>query len=77
MIHLLNDSVNSIILGNGLTDPCRSKRTAFLLSQVGELASARFAERTREESAQLESLLARLAGAHALDADLHRDVSGE
>lgn len=29
-------------------DPSRSKRTAFLLSQLGALASARFAERTRE-----------------------------
>jgi DNA-binding MarR family transcriptional regulator len=29
-------------------DPARSKRTAFLLSQLGALASARFAERTRE-----------------------------
>jgi DNA-binding MarR family transcriptional regulator len=31
-----------------LPDPARSKRTAFLLSQLGALASARFAERTRE-----------------------------
>lgn len=29
-------------------DPSRSKRAAFLLSQLGALASARFAERTRE-----------------------------
>jgi len=29
-------------------DPPRPKRTAFLLSQLGALASARFAERTRE-----------------------------
>jgi DNA-binding MarR family transcriptional regulator len=29
-------------------DPSRSKRTAFLLAQLGALASARFAERTRE-----------------------------
>jgi DNA-binding MarR family transcriptional regulator len=29
-------------------DPSRSKRTVFLLSQLGALASARFAERTRE-----------------------------
>ena len=29
-------------------DPSRPKRTAFLLSQLGALASARFAERTRE-----------------------------
>lgn len=28
-------------------DPARSQRTAFLLSQLGALASARFAERTR------------------------------
>ena len=151
--------------------PPRSKRTAFLLSQLGALASARFAERTRElgltpsdagvlrllgrnpglsqrsladrlgavpsrvvplidsletrglvtrvrsradrrnyelrltaegtkvlgslrgiaeqqeaellapltseQSAQLGSLLARLASAHALDTDLHRDTNGE
>jgi len=31
-----------------LQHPPRSKRTAFLLSQLGALASARFAERTRE-----------------------------
>ena len=30
------------------TDPPRPKRTAFLLSQLGALASARFAEHTRE-----------------------------
>ncbi len=29
-------------------DPSRPKRTAFLLSQLGALAAARFAERTRE-----------------------------
>src|SRR6476646_7784052 len=29
-------------------DPSRSTRTAFLLSQLGALASARFAERTRD-----------------------------
>jgi DNA-binding MarR family transcriptional regulator len=29
-------------------EPARSQRTAFLLSQLGALASARFAERTRE-----------------------------
>jgi hypothetical protein len=116
------------------TDPPRPKRTAFLLSQLGALASARFAERTRElgltpsdagvlrllgrspglsqrsladrlgavpkvlgalrgiaerheaellapltseQSAQLGILLARLASAHALDTDLHRDTRPE
>ena len=135
-------------------DPPRPKRTAFLLSQLGALASARFAERTRElgltpsdagvlrllgrspvvplidsletrglvarvrssadrrnyelrltaegtkvlgalrgiaerheaellapltseQSAQLGILLARLASAHALDTDLHRDTRPE
>jgi DNA-binding MarR family transcriptional regulator len=32
---------------------------------------------TSEQSAQLGNLLARLAGAHALDVDLHRDVGRE
>ena len=32
---------------------------------------------TSEQSEQLGSLLARLAGAHALDVDLHRDIGRE
>src|SRR6476620_9073632 len=146
MIHSMNDSVNGIILGNGLTgsvtveanrfpavptrcagigtlrrahtraraDPERRGRTPpagpypraepavprvrsradrrnyeLRLTAEGTKALGTLrgvAERheaellaplTREESAQLESLLARLASAHALDTELHRDMSAD
>ncbi|MDR7085160.1 DNA-binding MarR family transcriptional regulator [Arthrobacter ginsengisoli] len=54
---------------------------AQLLRQLREIAEAHDAELlaplTVEQSAQLGSLLAQLAGANALDLDLHRDAGRE
>ncbi|XAS69116.1 MarR family transcriptional regulator [Micrococcaceae bacterium Sec5.7] len=54
---------------------------AQVLRQLREIAEAHEAELlaplTREQTAQLGSLLAQLAGANALDLDLHRDAGRE
>jgi DNA-binding MarR family transcriptional regulator len=52
-----------------------------LLLRLRDIAEANEAELlaplTEEQSAQLGRLLAQLAGANALDPDLHRDTGGE